>query len=50
MFDSIFLSLATTSKNYRAIATDTFVSRVAELRENADFKKYAGAASSNLAQ
>ena len=47
MFDSIFLSLATTSKNYRAIATDTFVSRVAELRENADFKKYAGAASSN---
>ncbi len=47
MFDSIFLSLATTSKNYHAIATDIFVGRVAELRENADFKKYAGAASSN---
>ena len=47
MFDSIFLSLATTSKNYHTIETDTFVGRVAALRENADFKKYAGAGSSN---
>lgn len=47
MFDSIFLSLATTSKDYHSISLEDFVQRVAILRENQEFKKYAGAGSSN---
>jgi hypothetical protein len=47
MFDAIFLSLATTTKEYRGIDTNVFKERVNNLRINEGFKKYAGAASSN---
>lgn len=47
MFDSIFLSLATTSKDYHTIAPDVFAKKVDTLREDPNFKKHAGAGSSN---
>lgn len=47
MFDAIFLSLATTTKNYKVIEQDLFRERVGLLREDEEFKRNAGAASSN---
>lgn len=47
MFDAIFLSLSTTTKDYKSISQDTFKERVDLLREDEAFKRNAGAASSN---
>lgn len=47
MFDAIFLSLASTAKNYSTIDPMVFKNRICKLREDGEFKKYAGAASSN---
>lgn len=47
MFDSIFLSLSTSTKDFSQIDCETFKSRVQALREDPEFKRNAGAASSN---
>ena len=48
MFDAILLSLATTSKNYLEVSPDELKSRTELLRADSEFKRYAGAASSNV--
>lgn len=47
MYDAIFQALATTSKPYTDIDHAVFKERITILREDPDFKKNAGAASSN---
>lgn len=47
MFDAIFLSLSTTTKDYKSIPLENFKESVDHLREDEIFKKNAGAASSN---
>ena len=47
MYDSIFLSLSTTTKDFTLIDADVFKMRVQLLRDDPEFKRNAGAASSN---
>lgn len=47
MFDAIFLSLSTTTKDYKSISLENIKERVDRLREDEVFKRNAGAASSN---